>query len=318
MFSIVVPVWNNRSTLARSVATVLDQTFEAFELILVDDGSTDGAMAALAPLDDPRIVRLAQANAGPGPARNAGIAAARHGWTAFLDADDVWLPDHLAELDRVRRAFPDAGLIGTAFLRGTGDERPPAGEGRIATVDWFDRVGADDVPLHVSSAAIPRSTFDRLGGFNGDPLSQDSEYWARIALDLPVAVSTRATSIYVQATGGILDRNRGRPRVRPLRSAADIGPPVATVLARYADSSPERRAAFDRFVDRYIDWSLRAAVVAADVATVRALRPLYRLGPPPGHRTMLALARLPAPLARAAYRWGPRLSARLKALRLRR
>src|ERR1051325_11534551 len=125
MFSVVVPLWNNRATVRETVASALAQHFADFELIVVDDGSTDGSVETLAGMDDPRLRIVRQANAGPGPARNAGIAAARADWIAFLDADDLWLPDHLAELDRVRTRFPDAGLIGTAYLMDGAVPPPP-------------------------------------------------------------------------------------------------------------------------------------------------------------------------------------------------
>jgi len=131
MFSIVVPLWNKRHTVAATLASALAQTWRDFELIIVDDGSTDGGMEETARFDDPRIRRLRQENKGPGAARNAAIRAARHDWFAFLDADDLWLPDHLAELDRIRRRCPDAGRPARRTSRpagrtaGSGRARPP-------------------------------------------------------------------------------------------------------------------------------------------------------------------------------------------------
>ena len=141
MFSIVVPLWNKRHTVAATLASALAQTWSDFELIIVDDGSTDGGMEETARFDDPRIRRLSQANQGPGAARNAAIRAARHDWFAFLDADDLWLPDHLEELDRIRRRFPDTGLIGTKILRSDRHGRyrlPALREDRIERVDFFE------------------------------------------------------------------------------------------------------------------------------------------------------------------------------------
>ena len=115
MFSVVIPLWNKRHTVAFSVASALRQSYGELELIIVDDGSTDGSREALGGFSDPRIRLIGQPRLGPGGARNTGIRAARGDWIAFLDADDVWLPNHLAELDRIRAAYPDAALIGTAF-----------------------------------------------------------------------------------------------------------------------------------------------------------------------------------------------------------
>jgi len=230
MFSVVIPLWNKRHTVAATVAGALAQTWGGFELIVVDDGSTDGSMAMLDRFDDPRIRRIGQANSGPGAARNRGMAAARHDWIAFLDADDLWLPDHLAELDRIRLRYPDAGLIGSSFDVRLRDARRPVAQPRqvrIERVDYLERVGRGEVLFHTSSAAISRRTYQALGGFCDAPVGQDIEYWTRIGLDRPMAVSNRVTSIYVSGTGGITDTLRSPCRGRELREAGDIAPGIA-------------------------------------------------------------------------------------------
>ncbi|HEV2816389.1 MAG TPA: glycosyltransferase [Allosphingosinicella sp.] len=321
MFSIVMPLWNKRHTLAATVATVLDQSWRDFELVVVDDGSTDGGAALLAGFGDPRIRTLAQANAGPGAARNAGIAAARHDWIAFLDADDLWLPDHLAELDRVRRLFPDAGLIGTAFVRRGRDELdPPAGPDPpvIATIDYFERQASGAPALHTSTAAIPRTTHEALGGFVDHKQSEDSEYWARIALELPVATSSRVTAIYRLDTGGITDQSRKVPRYGTLRALSDLGPEMALLAERRPGiESARRREAIDRYVDYRLGLSVRIAAREGDVASLRAFPGLYPRPPRPDDRLILAIARLPIPLARALYGFGFRAKALLRRLKRR-
>ncbi len=322
MFSIVTPVFNKREMLRETVLSALSQSYAGFELILVDDGSTDGSLETVSDLEDKRIRILRQANAGASAARNAGLAAARHEWIAFLDADDLWLPGHLAELDRIRRAFPDAGLIGTAFLRsdrsGAVLEPPAAGSdsGRIRLIGYFEEVGRGSSPLWTSSAAIRADAFRRLGGFCDDPIGQDSEYWARIAFDYPVAASDRATAVYRLGTGGIIDRARYRWQGRELRSAADLSSATALVCERYRHiASPALRRALDLFVDRYVGWCLETSVANGDIRTLRTLPRLYRSRPPLRHRLLLAAAMLPAPIACAAYRAG--LAAKAAARRLR-
>ena len=205
MFSVVMPVFNKREYVSDTVAAALAQSWRDFELIAVDDGSTDGSLDAVRAFADPRIRILAGANAGPGPARNAGIEAARHEWIAFLDADDLWLPNHLAELDLVRTRHPEAGLIGSGFVicGRDGPAAPPRVNGReIAAIDYFELGN----PICTSSSAIARRVYRSLGGFSDTVPGQDSEYMARIALDYPIAVSTRATVVYRLGTGGISDR----------------------------------------------------------------------------------------------------------------
>lgn len=94
--SIVIPAYNRADTIRMAVESVLRQTFTDFELLIVDDGSTDGTMAALADLPDPRLRLLANPrNMGAGAARNLGIREARAPWVAFHDSDDEWLPRKL-------------------------------------------------------------------------------------------------------------------------------------------------------------------------------------------------------------------------------
>jgi|GEM_PF-1100331 len=321
MFSIVMPVWNKRPYLAATVASALAQSWRDFELIVVDDGSTDGGMAALARFDDPRIRCLAQPNRGPGAARNTGMGAARHDWIAFLDADDLWMPDHLAELDRVRASFPDAGLIASSFLctdlKG-GYRMPHRPPGRIEAVDYFDRVGAGEAPFGTSSAAIPKSSFARLGGFCDAPIGQDVEYWVRIALERPIAVSSRITTVYQLGTGGIGDTLRSACLGRELRHAADIGPHMALVAEHYPKiRCPRRRRALDRYIDRQFQYCVRTSARIGDCRTLRAMPRLYPRAVQPADRLILAIARLPPALAIAAFRLGAGLKAAGRALRRR-
>ncbi len=126
-FSVVIPLYNKRPYVRRAVDSVLGQSFENFELIVVDDGSTDGGAETLADVVDARFRLVHQENAGEGAARNRGISEARAVWIALLDADDCWLPEHLFETALIIRAFPDSGLVATGFceLSDTSHVEPP-------------------------------------------------------------------------------------------------------------------------------------------------------------------------------------------------
>lgn len=94
--SVIVSAFNKASYITRALDSIAKQSFEDFEVIVVDDGSTDDGAARASAYPDPRIRVYSQANAGPGAARNRGIREARGEFLAFLDADDEWLPDYLA------------------------------------------------------------------------------------------------------------------------------------------------------------------------------------------------------------------------------
>jgi len=107
--SVVIPAWNRVGSIRMAVESVLRQTFTDFELLVVDDGSTDGTMDALSHITDPRLRCLANPhNMGPGAARNTGIRAARADWVAFQDSDDEWLPRKLElQMARLAEAGPE-------------------------------------------------------------------------------------------------------------------------------------------------------------------------------------------------------------------
>ena len=316
MFSVVIPVHAKPHTIIRTVESVLAQSWGEFELILVGDPA-DESLAMAEQVGDGRIRILYQPNIGPGPARNAGIEASAHDWIAFLDADDLWLPDHLAELDRIRRLHPEAGLIGTFYLKtdALGRFEPPGeAEGIIAPVCYFEEVGRGREPLCASSAAIHRRVHDRLGGFCDSRLGEDSEYWARIAFDFPVAISTRITCVYVHGTGGLSDSSRDRWAAAELGSARELCPSIALVIERYPQlESGALRGSVRRFVRRHFDWCLRTSAGARDFRTMRRLGRIYWGRPSLKHAALIAIACLPEPLANAACRLGLGLRAWLRA-----
>src|SRR3989442_14959767 len=108
--SVVIPVYNGERYLVDAIQSVLDQTYQNFEVIVVDDGSTDGS-AAVAKRFGEAIRFVHQANGGVCKARNTGIAAARGGYLAFLDQDDLWLPDKLAVQVAYLDSHPEVGAV---------------------------------------------------------------------------------------------------------------------------------------------------------------------------------------------------------------
>ena len=105
-FSVVVPLYNKEQHIARCIKSIMDQTFPDFELIVVNDGSTDGSMDIVAGFEDERLQCIHTENQGVSAARNRGIAEATSKYIALLDADDYWLPQHLESCHEIINAWP--------------------------------------------------------------------------------------------------------------------------------------------------------------------------------------------------------------------
>ena len=117
-FSVVVPAYNRARFLPSLISSVISQTFESFELIIVDDGSTDHTRDIVSEYlsSDPRIIYRYQINSERGVARNHGIAHARGQWISFLDSDDLYLPDHLRTLYDYISRFSPQGIVAFRYL----------------------------------------------------------------------------------------------------------------------------------------------------------------------------------------------------------
>lgn len=117
MFSVIIPVHNKLPHLDRSVHSVLNQTFEDFELLLIDDASTDGSEEKIKDYDDPRIRFFHRETPGPGgyAARNLGIKEAKYDWIAFLDADDEWKESYLGIKEEVIKRDKDLEVVSSGY-----------------------------------------------------------------------------------------------------------------------------------------------------------------------------------------------------------
>jgi glycosyltransferase involved in cell wall biosynthesis len=179
----VIPTYQRRTLVAEALESVLAQTEPGFELIVVDDGSTDGTSEFLAGRygGDPRVRTIRQPNGGTAAARNRGLEEARAPWTAFLDSDDLWSPDHLERQLAFATARPDADLVVCdAHYHGPWRRREATvfGRRRWRAPDSLDAMldGAWALP----SAMLVRTTVGRALGFStAYRWSEDTEFLFR-------------------------------------------------------------------------------------------------------------------------------------------
>jgi len=188
-FSVVIPCHNGADTVLEALASVRAQVHPASEIIVVDDGSTDGT-SRLIEQTFPMVHCLRQEQMGAAAARNAGSAIAASDFVAFLDADDRWRPDHLAALARAAKRFPQASFLGTrAPRRGAPMDaerrKPRSGRHRAPElVDFFAASRRNRVkgPVHMSSVAFARSVFHSQGErFPATILAEDIAFFCRVS-----------------------------------------------------------------------------------------------------------------------------------------
>ncbi len=183
--TVIIPTHNRRDTLARALDSVLAQTLEPAEVIVVDDGSSDDTRNLVAGY--PQVRYLYQGNAGVSSARNLGIDAARGEWLAFLDSDDEWQPDKLRQQQALLRNNPNLKICHTEEIWIRNGRRVNAMKKHAKSGgNIFHRC----LPLCVispSSVIIHKSIFESVGTFDPDlPACEDYDLWLRICARYPV------------------------------------------------------------------------------------------------------------------------------------
>ena len=204
-FSVIMPLYNKAPYVRKAVESIVEQTYRDWELIVVDDGSTDGGGDIATAIADPRIRLVRQENAGVGAARNRGVALSEGSLLCFLDADDWWEPTFLEEMAGLVERHPDAGIYGTSYwiVKNGRRRQAPIGVDEGFTEDEINycQVYAKTLcmPLWTGAVCIPQTIFDETGGFPvGITLGEDFLLWIRIILKHKAVLLNKPLSNYNQ------------------------------------------------------------------------------------------------------------------------
>ncbi len=202
-FSVIIPLYNKEKYIQNTLNGVFNQSFTNFEVLVVNDGSTDESVTILEEFTEERLKIIHQKNQGVSVARNTGMANSQANYICFLDADDAWKPNHLQAFYDTIVKFPDAkmycgryitqisekGFITNRFI--DIDENY---EGYVA--DFFKSSLINRVAL-TSAVCIHKDIFTEIGGFDPTLKSdQDLDYWIKIALKNSIAITAQTTMIY--------------------------------------------------------------------------------------------------------------------------
>lgn len=183
VISVITPTYNRADFLPAAISSVLAQTYEDFELIVVDDGSSDDTRSVIKPfLEDKRVKYFYQENQGQSFARNYALAQSSGEFIAFLDSDDVWYPDKLEKQLRVFSAHPDSDIV-------HGDETQINERGKVVSLKNMRRYSGCITPqlladnsVSITTALVKRRCFDEMGGFDTSvSVADDYDLWLRFS-----------------------------------------------------------------------------------------------------------------------------------------
>jgi len=205
--SVLMPVYNAEATLHASICSALAQADCDFELIVVDDGSTDGSGQVIGSFRDPRIRAFSQANQGLAATLNRGLSLANGCYIARLDNDDLALPERLARQVAYMEAHPEVALLGTWAEIYEGDvpsgrfHRHPTESARLRLDLLFDN------PFVHSSVMLRADAIRELGGYHVERASkfpEDYDLWSRVAAVHEIANLPEVLTVYREVPGSIM------------------------------------------------------------------------------------------------------------------
>ena len=262
-FSVVIPLYNKEKYIESTIRSVLDQSHQEFEVLVVDDGSTDGSLALAERFASDRVHIIRQENQGVSVARNTGIEHASGEFICFLDADDQWRPEYLATIDVLTVQYPESDIFVTAYAVNMGGGKvhystrlePETG---CLTSYWLTLARGYDF-VWTSATVIRRETLIRAGLFKpGEKIGQDLDMWARVARINPrVAYSNYICVDYNRAA-----EQNARTRVRVAWAEAflrdleeELADPRRTL---------EERASIQRKYDKKMTVFIFTAILAGE------------------------------------------------------
>lgn len=250
LISVVIPLYNKEKVVLNTLESVRRQTFKDYELVIVDDGSTDRSVKLVETflsdneLSDQPIYRLIRkSNEGVAIARNRGMQEARGKYVAFLDADDEWMPEYLEEMSRLAGKYPDCDVFASSYAFKRNGETTCADvkvgfdpeDGVLE--NYFNSALTGAPPLWTSAVMVSKTALLSVGGFPaGMKIGQDIITWAKLACRYKIAFTKKVLAFYNRDDEAYVTVGKGYQSIVPAKS--DKGARILENLLREQDAPP--------------------------------------------------------------------------------
>ena len=240
MYSVVIPLYNKEKSIFSTVQSVLNQSYKNFELIIVNDGSTDNSLNIVKNLNDERIKIIDKPNGGVSSARNAGIINAHNEYIAFLDGDDIWFPNHLEVINSLISNFNDNDIVGytTKFIKSKNKNISVIKQDASQYIikNYVKEVTKRRGIISSSNFVIKRSKIiENILYDESLSYGEDIEFWYRTFKNASLVASNIITTIY-----NLGAENRSVVKIHPLEKNFHI--------FKYSNATKEHRQYFDKLV----------------------------------------------------------------------
>lgn len=258
-FSVVIPLYNKENYIRRAIDSILSQTVQNFEILVVDDCSTDDGVEIVRSYQDQdariRLIRQ-ETNRGVSAARNRGIAEAKFEWVAFLDADDEWKPDFLETIAVLQEKYPGCGAYATAYEYHFEDSNKVTfpsvkglPQGWMGIIEDYFALAVSGSPIWTGAVTASRKALNEIGEFpEGISHGEDLYVWALIALNYSIAYENVSHAVYYQNIPNQLTK-----------SISDFnGEALKMLIAQY-----EEKKIPGKIQDSFLDYLFRRTIIGA-------------------------------------------------------
>lgn len=201
VFSIVIPLYNKQNSIKKTIESVLNQTHQDFELLIINDGSTDKSIEIVSAVNDSRIKIINKKNGGVSSARNVGIINAKYNYVAFLDGDDLWKENYLSEMENLIDDYPDAKIFGSNYsvLKNNiyTDYKNYLLKNFRGYIDNYFKIAEKSKLFQTSAIIVSKDLPDELILFNENlSIGEDFDFWYRYILNYKLVFLNKPLTIY--------------------------------------------------------------------------------------------------------------------------